>query len=135
MNITTIVYKHKVQYKDNNSALTWHKIRYTYSARIGENAREIFPDSKPHPYIDFMSSQCTVIVFILQSLVTLMEIFILLPIFKLFKPKMTLNNETPARFNLTTDVENINRRINFLKYYNKKLIDPSKFVPKCWFVF
>ena len=43
--------------------------RYTYSARIGENARgnphpRIFPDSKPHPYIDFMSSQCTVIVYI-----------------------------------------------------------------------
>ena len=38
-----------------------------YSARIVENARgnqSIFPDSKPHPYIDFMSSQCTVIVFI-----------------------------------------------------------------------
>ena len=46
---------------------------------------------------------------------------------------MTLNNETPARFTLTTDVENINKRINFFKYYNKKLIDPSKFVPKCWF--
>jgi hypothetical protein len=29
-----------LQYKDNNSALTWHKIWYTYSARIGENARE-----------------------------------------------------------------------------------------------
>ena len=29
-----------MQYKDNNSALTWHKIRYTYSARIGENAWE-----------------------------------------------------------------------------------------------
>ena len=24
----------------------------------------IFPDSKPHPYIDFMSSQCTVIVYL-----------------------------------------------------------------------
>ena len=56
-----------MQYKDNNSALTWHKIWYTYSARIGENARAnpcIFPDSKPHPYIDFMSSQCTAIVYI-----------------------------------------------------------------------
>jgi hypothetical protein len=42
-------------------------------------------------------------------------------------------NETPARFTLTTDVENINKRINFFKYYNKKLIDPGKFVPKCWF--
>ena len=30
-----------------------------------------------------------------------------------FKPKMTLNNETPTRFTLTTDVENINKRINF----------------------
>ena len=49
---------------------------------------------------------------------------------------MTLNNETPARFTLTADVENINKRINLFKYYNKKLIDPSKFVPKmakCWF--
>ena len=46
---------------------------------------------------------------------------------------MTLNNETPVGFTPTTDVENINKRINFLKYYNKKLIDPSKFVPKCWF--
>ena len=46
---------------------------------------------------------------------------------------MTLNNETPARFSLTTDVENINKRNNFFKYYNKTLIDPSKFVPKCWF--
>ena len=46
---------------------------------------------------------------------------------------MALNNETPARFTMTTDVENINKRINFLKHYNKKLIDPSKFVPKCWF--
>jgi hypothetical protein len=27
---------------------------------------------------------------------------------------MTLNNETPVRFALTTDVEIINRRINFL---------------------
>jgi hypothetical protein len=56
-----------LQYKDNNSALTWHKIRYTYLARIGENARVTLafpPDSKPHPYIDFMSSQCTVIVYI-----------------------------------------------------------------------
>ena len=43
---------------------------------------------------------------------------------------MTLNNETPVRF---TDVENINKHINFFKYYNKKLIDPSKFFPKCWF--
>jgi hypothetical protein len=34
---------------------------------------------------------------------------------------------------VTTDVENINKRIIFLKYYNKKLIDPSKFVPKYWF--
>jgi hypothetical protein len=50
-----------------------------------------------------------------------------------FKTKVTLNNETPARFTLTTDVENINKRIHFFKYYNKKLIDPSKFVPKCWF--
>ena len=47
---------------------------------------------------------------------------------------MTLNNETPARFTLTTDVENINKRINLKKYYNEKLIDPSKFVPKCWFI-
>jgi hypothetical protein len=46
---------------------------------------------------------------------------------------MTFNNETPARFTVTTDVENINKRIIFLKYYNKKLIDPSKFVPKYWF--
>ena len=56
-----------MQYKDNNSALPRHKIRYTYSARIWENARgnpRIFPDSKPHPYIDFMSSQCTVIVYV-----------------------------------------------------------------------
>jgi hypothetical protein len=30
-----------------------------------------------------------------------------------FKTKMTLNNETPARFALTTDVEIINKRINF----------------------
>jgi hypothetical protein len=38
-----------------------------YSARIGGNTRETLafpPDSKPHPYIDFMSSQCTVIVYI-----------------------------------------------------------------------
>jgi hypothetical protein len=27
----------------------------------------------------------------------------------------------------------VNKRNNFFKYYNKKLIDPSKFVPKCWF--
>ena len=41
---------------------------------------------------------------------------------------MTLNNEMPARFALTTDVEIINKRINFfIKYYNKKIID------KCWF--
>jgi hypothetical protein len=56
-----------LQYKDNNSALTWHKIRYTYSAWIRENAWETLPfspDSKPHPYIDYMSSQCTVIVYI-----------------------------------------------------------------------
>ena len=46
---------------------------------------------------------------------------------------MTLNNETPAHFALTTDVEIINKRIIFFKYYNKKLIDPSKFIPKCWF--
>jgi hypothetical protein len=44
---------------------------------------------------------------------------------------MTLNNETPARFTMTTDVENINKRINVFKYYNKKLIDKSKLVPKC----
>jgi hypothetical protein len=31
---------------------------------------------------------------------------------------MTLNNETPARFALTTDVEIINKRINIFKYYN-----------------
>ena len=43
---------------------------------------------------------------------------------------MTLINETAVRF---TDVENINKHINFFKYYNKKLIDPSKFSPKCWF--
>ena len=41
---------------------------------------------------------------------------------------MTLNNEMPARFALTTDVEIINKRINFfIKYYNKKRIY------KCWF--
>ena len=38
-----------------------------------------------------------------------------------FKTKMTLNNKTPARFVLTTDVEIINKRIIFFKYYNIQL--------------
>jgi hypothetical protein len=43
-----------------------------------------------------------------------------------FKTNMTLNNETLTRFALTTVVEIINKRINFvIEYYNKKLIDPS----------
>ena len=51
-----------------------------------------------------------------------------------FKTKITLNNETPARFALTTYVEIVNKRINFFfKYYNTKFIDPSKFVPEWWF--
>ena len=48
---------------DNNSALTWHKIDI-----------RIFPDSCRLRISNLMSSQCTVIVFILQSLVTLMDI-------------------------------------------------------------
>jgi hypothetical protein len=44
---------------------------------------------------------------------------------------MMLNNDTPARFVMTTDVEIINTHIIiFFKYYNKILIDPSKFVLK-----
>jgi len=45
--------------------------------RIGENvgvSRAFFPDSCRIRISNFMSSQCTIIVFILQSLVTLMDI-------------------------------------------------------------
>jgi hypothetical protein len=64
-------------YIDNNSALTRHKIDIRIRLRIGENARvcpSIFSDSCRIRISNFMSSQCTVIVFILQSLVTLMDI-------------------------------------------------------------
>jgi hypothetical protein len=33
-----------------------------YNVLIKKNPH-LFPDSKPHPYIDFISSQCTVIVY------------------------------------------------------------------------
>jgi hypothetical protein len=34
---------------------------------------------------------------------------------------MMLNNETPARFSLTTDVEIINKRINLKKILQQKI--------------
>ena len=62
--------------------------------RIGENARVTRGFSPIRRISNFMSSQCTVIVFILQSLVTLMDITTNIQIIK----KVSYPQEAPTDF-------------------------------------